>query len=169
VYSLNVPVPPAVARLADDLHPHLVAFESVRERHSLVCKRFEIDDPHHLRERLRTALPPAPAFEARVTGVDTFDDPVRGPGPVVYLAVESPGLRTLHERLVAEFGAVSDDLEGAGYVPHVTLARGGSVADGHEVANLTVDPVTWTVSELRLHSRARRESVWTIPLPRPGG
>jgi len=170
VYSLNVPVPPAVERLAADLHPHLVPFDRIRERHSLVCKRFEADegDYHHLRERLRVALSPTPAFEERVTGLDAFETPTHGPGPVVYLVVESPGLRDLHRRLVETFGAVDDDLEGAAYVPHITLARSG--ADAAALADfraLDIDPVTWTVSELHLWSRPRREAAWTVSLPRP--
>jgi 2'-5' RNA ligase len=172
VYSLNVPVPSTVERLAADLHPRLVPFDRVRDRHTLVCKRFDADEDayHRLRERLRTALSPAPAFEARITGVDAFETPVHGPGPVAYLAVESPGLRDLHRRLVGAFGAVDDDLEGAGYVPHVTLARGGGASARDALDTLRerdVDPVTWTVSELDLWSRARREAAWTVSLPRP--
>jgi 2'-5' RNA ligase len=171
VYSLNVPVPPAVERLAADLHPRLVPFDRVRDRHTLVCKRFDADEDAYdrLRERLRRALSPTPAFEARVTGVDAFETPTHGPGPVVYLAVESPGLRDLHRRLVEAFGAV-DDLEGEAYVPHVTLARGGGAAARDALADLRaldVDPVTWTVSDLHLWSRARRAAAWTVSLPRP--
>jgi 2'-5' RNA ligase len=169
VYSLNVPVPPAVERLAADLHPQLLPFDRIRDRHSLVCKRFEADegDYHHLRERLRVALSPTPAFEARVTGIDAFETPTHGPGPVVYLAVESPGLSDLHRRLVETFGAVDDDLEGLAYVPHVTLARGGADATTVErLRDTDVDPITWTVSEIHLWSRARREAAWTVSLPR---
>ena len=180
MYSLNVPVPPAVERLAADLHPKLVPFDRIRDRHTLVCKRFEADEAEydHLRERLRVALSPTPAFEAQVTGIDAFETPTHGPGPVVYLAVESPGLHDLHRRLVAAFGAVDDDLEGEAYVPHVTLARGGGGApertpapgDASAVDRLRavdVDPITWTVPELHLWSRARREAVWTVSVPRP--
>jgi len=180
VYSLNVPVPPAVERLAADLHPKLAPFDRIRDRHTLVCKRFEADEGEYdrLRERLRVALSSTPAFEARITGIDAFETPTHGPGPVVYLAVESPGLHDLHRRLVAVFGAVDDDLEGEAYVPHVTLAReGGGVSertlphgDASAVDRLRavdVDPITWTVSELHLWSRARREAAWTVSLPRP--
>jgi 2'-5' RNA ligase len=170
VYSLNVPVPPAAERLAADLHPQLIAFDRIRDRHTLVCKRFEADEDEydHLRERLRVALSPTPAFEARITGIDAFETPTHGPGPVVYLAVESPGLHDLHRRLVAAFGAVDDELEGPGYVPHVTLARGGGEASAVDrLRGVDVDPITWTVSELHLWSRTRREAVWTVSLPRP--
>jgi 2'-5' RNA ligase len=164
VYSFNVPVPNAVSRLAADLHPRLVAFDRLRDHHTLVCKRFETDDRHRLRERLRNVLDPTPAFAARVTGIDCFADPVRGPGPVVYLAVESPGLRDLHRRLVDAFGAVAD-LEGPDYTPHVTLARGGSVDAARDLASLDIDPVSWTVSELALWSRERRAPTWSVSLP----
>ena len=180
MYSLNVPVPPAVERLAADLHPQLVPFDRIRDRHTLVCKRFEADEADYdpLRERLRIALSSTPAFEARTTGIDAFETPTHGPGPVVYLAVESPGLHDLHRRLVAAFGAVDDDLEGEAYVPHVTLARGGGGASERtlpsgeasavdRLRDLDVEPVTWTVSELYLWSHARREAAWTVSLPRP--
>ncbi len=98
MYSLNVPVPPAVERLAAELHPQLVPFDRIRDRHTLVCKRFEAEEHEydHLRERLRRALSPTPAFEARITDIGAFEAPVHGPGPVAYLAVESPGLYPQH-------------------------------------------------------------------------
>ena len=169
--SLNVPVPNAVARLAADLEPTLTPFDRIRDRHTLVVKRFGDDATggpdgerfDRLRERLRPLLADAPAFEARVTGIDYFERPPSGPGPVVYLGIGSPGLHALHRRLVEEFGAV-EGMEGEAYVPHVTLARGGSVADAERLADREVDPVTWTVSELVLHSRAYREPVARLPL-----
>ena len=168
VFSLNVPVPGAVARVAADLRPVLVdaGVERFRDRHSLVVKRFEGEESlPHLRERLRTALREEPAFEARVTGVDTFEDPPRGSGPVVYLAVDSPGLVALHGRLVERFGGVAG-LEGDDYTPHVTLGRGG-VFDADTLAALSerVDPVTWTVSELAVYDSRHREVVSRLPLP----
>ncbi|AZH24074.1 2'-5' RNA ligase family protein [Haloplanus aerogenes] len=168
MYSLNVPVPGAVERLAADLHPRLTPFDRVRDRHTLVCKRFEADegDYDHLRERLRVTLSPTPAFEAQITGIDTFETPTHGPGPVVYLAVESPGLHDLHRRLVDAFGAVHDELEGEAYVPHVTLARGDGRDALADLCTLDIEPITWTVSELHLWSRARRETAWRVSLPR---
>jgi len=169
VYSLNVPVPGAVERLAADLHPRLTAFDRIRDQHTLVCKRFEAaeDEYDRLRERLRIALSPTPAFEARVTGIDAFETPPHGPGPVLYLVVESPGLHDLHRRLVDAFGAVHGDLEGKAYVPHVTLARGDGVEAVDDLHALDIDPITWTVSELHLRSRAHREAMWRVSLPRP--
>ncbi|MFC6772455.1 2'-5' RNA ligase family protein, partial [Halorubrum pallidum] len=44
MFSLNVPLPPAVSRIARDLHPKFSGFDRVRDRHTLVCKRFGVDD-----------------------------------------------------------------------------------------------------------------------------
>jgi 2'-5' RNA ligase len=166
VYSLNVPVPGEVSRWASDHYPDLTAFDRIRDRHSLTLKRFETSERARLRERLARVLSPAPAFEATITAIDFFERPVRGPGPVVYFAVESPGLLRLHARLVEAFGAV-EGLEGDDYTPHVTLARGGRVADAERLAAVDVEPITWTVSGLDLWDSSYRESVARIPLPRP--
>ena len=160
--SLNVPVPGQVSRLVGEIRGELAAFDEVSARHSLVCKRFE-SRPEET--RLRDALAGTPAFEARVDTIGRFDDPPTGPAPVVYLAVESPGLRRLHDRLVDIFGAVPE-LEGSAYVPHVTLARGGAAATAERLTGRSVGPVTWTVSGLERWSAARREAVGRIDLPR---
>ncbi|WP_327050544.1 2'-5' RNA ligase family protein [Halomicrococcus gelatinilyticus] len=164
MYSLNVPVPGAVERIASDLHPDLVAFDSVRERHTLVCKRLGDGSVARLQTQVRTALADTPAFEARVAGVDYFERPARGDGPVFYLAVESPGLRDCHRRLCSTFDPV-DDIEGDDYVPHVTLARGGSVDAARRLAEREVDPVTWTVSRLVLWDATYEEPAAEFRLP----
>lgn len=177
MYGLNVVLPGRVERLASDLHPELTGFDRVRERHTLVVKRFEDDlvgeiaggvrDPQarvdRLRERLRPVLAGLDPFEAAVTGVDCFADPLRGPGPVVYLDVESPGLWDLHRRLCEEFGTLPG-FEGDEYVPHVTLARGDDVAAAERLADRDLDRVAWTVSELGLWSRQYREFAARIRL-----
>lgn len=169
MYSLNAPVPGEVERLAEELFPTLTAFERIRERHALLVKRLgEVEaarvGPDRLAERLRPVLSGTPAFEARISEIDYFADPPLGSGPVVYLAVESPGLRRLHRRLVEAFGAV-DDLEGESYVLHVTLARGGSVDAAARLADTEIEPITWTVSELLLWNQEYREVVRRISLP----
>jgi len=167
VYSLNVPVPGDVERLAEDLRPELLGFETVRERHTLVCKRLGDAPPGgvpRLREQVRTALAGAPAFEARIAGIDYFVDPPLGEGPVAYLAVESPGLRRVHDRLLPEFSAV-EAFEGDDYAPHVTLARGGDAAAARRLAERDIEPVTWTVDELVVWDAKYEESVATFPLP----
>ena len=167
MYSLNVPVPGPVRRLAADLAPDLTAFERVRDRHTLVVKRFDGESSlARLRERSRRPLAGVGPFEARVTGVGAFERPVYGEGPVVYLVVESDGLRRVHDRFVDEFGAV-DDLEGPEYTPHVTLARGGGDRTLEAVERLRgrgIDPVAWTVTELGIWSREYREIAARLPL-----
>ena len=167
MFSVNVPVPGAVQRVAADLHPALTPFDDVRQRHTLVVKRLEADGPvayERVAKRVRRALDGAPTVAARTTGIDAFEDPVTGPAPVVYLGVESPGLSDLHRRLVDELGAV-DGLEGADYVPHVTLARGGDAAALDGIRNRELEPVTWTVTELALFDARRGERAGTISLP----
>jgi 2'-5' RNA ligase len=167
MFSLNAPVPGEVKRLAGDLRTHLLPFDSVRESHTLVVKRLD-DDAEGGRDRIegqvRRALAGAPSFEARVTGIDAFEEPTAGPGPVVYLAVESPGLWRVHERLVDHFGAV-EGLEGPEYTPHVTLARGGSPETAERLTSESIDPVTWTVSELRFFDARYRERLGRVALP----
>ena len=165
--SLNVPAPGRVERLAADLHPALLPFSTVRERHSLVVKRLGEVEPAGLETRVREALAGEPAFEARVAGVGSFEEPAAGPGPVVYLAVESPGLVALHRRLCAEFGP-APGIEGDDYVPHVTLARGGGSEAAAAAARLVaagVEPVTWTVRELVLYDARVGEPVGRVRLP----
>ena len=136
MFSLNVPLPPAVDRLAEQLRPDLGRFDRIRERRTRVCKRLGVDvlsDPHRppekdtalseLRSELRPLVRGTGPFPVEITGIDAFEKPTAGPGPVVYLAVESDPLVRLHWRLVRAFGAI-EELEGEAYVPHVTLARG---------------------------------------------
>ncbi|WP_049985559.1 2'-5' RNA ligase family protein [Halobellus rufus] len=178
MFSLNVPVPGQLKRVASELHPELTRFERIRERHTLVAKRFDttLDDDAdslpRLRERLRPLLreydtggqrDPA-GIDLRVTGLDYFETPARGTGPVVFLAVESDGLRALHRRLCESFGTVSG-IEGGDYVPHVTLARGGRVADAEDLVERTsVDPIEWTATELHVWDSRYREAAARLPL-----
>ena len=167
MYSVNVPVPPAVERVAASLHGDLHALDSVRERHTLVAKRLGDADSHGyaaLEKRARRVLRGTPAFEARVTGVETFAQPASGRGPVVYLAVESPGLRDLHRGLCAEFDP-APGVEGDDYVPHVTLGRGGDPDTVARLRDREIEPVTWTVGELALYDARHRERAGTVSLP----
>ncbi|MFB6193877.1 MAG: 2'-5' RNA ligase family protein [Halobaculum sp.] len=171
-YSLNVPVPPAVRRLASRLEPALTPFRSIRDRPTLVVKRFDGDRSRGVIESLlREELAGVTPFRVRVTGVDAFTDPPTGTAPVVYLTVESRGLRRLHDRLVERVGAVAD-VEGPGYTPHVTLARG--LDDGPDSVDRTAtvlrrlerefEPAVWTADELGVWSREYREIVTRLPL-----
>jgi 2'-5' RNA ligase len=170
VFSLNVPVPPAVEALARDLAPELAAFEA-RPARTLLLKRLGGFEDHHRAEHLaREALRGAPAVEARVSTIGVFEDPPAGPAPVVYLAVESPGLQDLHRRLCEVIDPVPG-LEGEGYVPHVTLARGlpGERLTGQDAAaeldGRTVGPVTWAAEELRFYDARHAEPAGRIALP----
>lgn len=168
VYSLNAPVPGRVARLAADLFPELVAFETVRDRHTLVVKRLgdAADEYSRLEACARRALAGTPACEARVARIDYFERPARGPAPVVYLAVESPGLVALHRRLCETFEPVPG-IESEDYVPHVTLARGGDLAAARRLADREIEPVTWTITELELYDAAYGERAGVVRLPVP--
>lgn len=162
--SLNVPAPGSVERLAADLAPALVGFESIRDRHSVVVKRFgDAEVPGHVTDRARRAVAGVGPVDLRIAGVGAFEDPPLGPGPVCYLAVEGPGLFDVHRRLVEEFGAV-EGLEGQDYVPHVTLARGGSAEALEGLVGRSVEPVAWTARELVLVDGAGGDRVGTVAL-----
>jgi len=175
VFSLNVPVPGVVKRLTSDLQPQLLDFERVRSDHTLVVKRFSDEElanghPDHrvatLQERLRPVISGLPAVEAKVAGIDSFEQPVRGDGPVVYLTIESPGLHRIHRTLTDAFGVI-DGLEGDDYTPHVTLARGGSATTPatEQLQKQTVEPVIWTVSELVIWDSRHRTPAARFGLP----
>jgi 2'-5' RNA ligase len=165
VYSVNVPVPGRVHELANGLYPELVGFETVRDEHSCLLKRLgEADHVTQLQHRTHRALEGAPAVEAQITGIDYFADPPLGSAPVVYLAVESPGLEQLHATL-AELFDVVEELEGEDYVPHVTLARGGDEATARRLAERELEPITWTVSELEFWDGQYKLPVSRITLP----
>lgn len=168
MYSLNVPLPAAVRREIDTLRPALTGFDAVRETPTLVLKRFGSGSPDgfaSIESEVRLTLANVAPFTVRLAGVGVFQAPVSGPAPVAYLAIESAELERLHARLVDEFGAI-DGVEGADYVPHVTLARGGNASAVDRIADREVEPVEWTVSELwfwdgRAAERAGRVSLAT--------
>ena len=185
MFSLNVPLAPAAERLAVDLHPKLEGLETVRERHTLVCKRFGVADVRdgadergkrrdvpdreaaldRLRERLHQPLGGFGPFEVAVTGIDVFDAPRSGSRPVVYLAVESDVLLRVHRRLCAAFGAI-EGIEGDEYVPHISLARGGNPEPG-AVADLVTaefDPIRWRVHALDVWDPEYREVAASVGL-----
>ena len=167
MYSVNVPVPGRVRRLASDLHPHLVAFAQYPSDHTLLVKRLDASTPserHRVQRRVRDALRGLPPFAVRVTGIDYFETPTSGTSPVVYLAVESPGLREAHDRLVDELGSMPG-LGGDDYVPHVTLARDGPLDAADAAASVDVDPVEGTVERLEFYDAHLEEPAGEIRLP----
>jgi len=180
VFSLNVPLPPAVDRLAAALEAAVDDGEH-RTRHTLVCKRVSAVEHAETRaetraetsaaalETLQNRLEPVRAaaepFELALTGVDAFEARPAATDTVVYLTVESPGLMRLHRRLCAVFEPV-DGIEADAYVPHVTLSRG---SDPSEVrAALAAEaqslPVRWRAHELEVYDAAFREVAATVSL-----
>ncbi len=165
MYSVSVPVPGRVRALATDLYPSLTPFETVVDDHSCLLKRLgDADHVSHLQQRVHRTLEGAPAVEARISGIDYFEAPPLGPAPVVYLAVESPGLEAIHDTLCSAFDPI-EGLEGPDYVPHVTLARGGSLETARQLSRRRLDSVTWTVSELVFFDGRYRQPVSRISLP----
>jgi 2'-5' RNA ligase len=167
VYSLNVPVPGRVRRLASDLHPNLVAFDSQPSDHTLLAKRLDASTPsdrHRVQRQVRDALAEYPPFAVRITGINTFQNPTSGPGPVVYLAVESPGLHDVHDRLVDALGSI-DGLGGDDYVPHVTLARDGPRDAADAATQVDIDSIEWTVERLEFYDAHLEEPAGEIRLP----
>ena len=165
MFSVNAPVPGRIRELAAGLYPSLHGFDRVRENHSLLVKRLDQGvDVGRLQRRVHRTLSGAPAVEARVTGIDFFAEPPVGSAPVVYLAVESPGLEAIHADLTDVFEPVAG-LEGPDYVPHVTLARGGDPAAARRLADREIEPVEWTVTELEFFDGGRRLPVSRISLP----
>ncbi|MBP1922601.1 2'-5' RNA ligase [Halorubrum alkaliphilum] len=188
MFSVNVPLPPAIDRLATELQPKLSGFDRIRDRHTLVCKRVGVEDVGksdrytrgtddrareealgRLRETIRPVLADTDPFRASVTGIDAFgeeDDAFGNDGAVVaYLAVESRELVRLHRRLCRLIDPV-DEIEGDGYVPHVTVARGGdpSRKTMERLLNTDIDPVTWRVHALDLYDAEFREVAETVGL-----
>lgn len=168
MYSINVPLPSAVTSQAADLAADLpLAQRRGRGEHTLVAKRLG-DGDHAAYARLeaqgREALRGQPAFEAKVSGVEQFETAVTGPSPVVYLAVESPGLVALHKRLCGRFDPVAE-MEGDAYVPHVTVARGGDRAAAARLVEQDIEPIRWTVDELSFYDADRSQPVSRVSLP----
>ncbi|WP_254272797.1 2'-5' RNA ligase family protein [Haloarcula marina] len=168
MYSLNVSLPSAVTSLAGELARDLpLAAARPRGEHTLVAKRLGSGDHAayaRIEARARDAFRGTDPFAVRVTGVEQFETAVTGPSPVVYLAVESPGLRALHDRLCEGFDPV-DGMEGEAYVPHVTVARGGDPAAADRLCAREIEPIEWNVEELRFHDAERGQSVTRVSLP----
>ncbi|RLM48124.1 MULTISPECIES: 2'-5' RNA ligase family protein [unclassified Haloarcula] len=168
MYSINVPLPSAVTSLAADLAADLpLAQRRGRGEHTLVAKRLG-DGDHAAYARLeaqgREVLRGQPAFEAEISEIEQFETAATGPSPVVYLAVESPGLVGLHERLCERFDPV-DEMEGDEYVPHVTVARGGDRDAAARLVEQGIDPIRWTVDELTFYDADRNQPVSRVSLP----
>ncbi len=168
MYSLNVSLPSSVTALAGELARELPRAQArPRGQHTLVVKRLGGGDHAayaRLEAQARDAVRGTDPFAVRVTGIEQFERAVTGPSPVVYLAVESPGLQALHERLCASFDPVPD-MEGDSYVPHVTVARGGDPAAASRLTERALDPIQWRVEELVFFDAERGQPVSRVALP----
>lgn len=164
--SLNVPVPGTVAGIAWDLRPALTGFEDLRDEFTLVVKRFEDErvGGRPIQDIAREALAGIDPFQVHLDGIGQFRDPPAGRAPVVYLALESPGLEAVHRRLVSRVGAVAT-LEGEAYVPHITLARGGPAEAVNGLGDAEIPDHTWTVDRLVWWDAATRRPVADLTLP----
>lgn len=166
MFSLNVPLSGRARERIESLRPALTGFGTVRERPTLVVKRFGRPSPGetaHVESEARALLTGVPAFDVHLNGIEAFEHPPAGPAPVVYLAVESPRLERLHNRLVEAFGAIAG-VEGEDYVPHVTLARGGDPEAVGGLTEIDVSPATWTVTELWFWDARRGERAGRVSL-----
>jgi 2'-5' RNA ligase len=170
VYSLNVPVPGRVSALASDLAADWPSARArTRDDHTLLVKRLGTGDRaayQRLAARAREALSGTPAFAASVTHVGQFAEAADGASPVVYLAVESPGLAALHRELCDVFDPVAG-MEGPDYVPHVTVARGGDPAGAARLVERDVEPIEWAVTDLEFYDAERGQVVSRVALPQP--
>lgn len=165
MYSLNVPPPSAVTRLAGELARELPrARTRQRGQHTLVGKRLGDGDGARLATQVHTELTGVEPFDLRVTGIDLFETAPTGSAPVVYLSVESPALRVLHERLCTVFDPVAG-IEGGDYTPHVTIARGGELAAARRLTDREIEPVRWTADRLSVWDSHRNVPVREFSLP----
>lgn len=166
MFSLNVPVPGEVARMAIDLAREWPSGDPrPRGEHSMVAKRLGTDEnPASVVEaRAREVLADQPAVAVRVSGVDWFEESTSGSSPVVYLAIESPGLRALHEHLCETFDPVPL-VEGDEYTPHVTVARGGDKAAARRLLEREIEPIDWVIDELAFYDAARSVELGRVAL-----
>lgn len=168
MYSLNAPVPPAIARLAIDLAGAVPGADPrTRGEHTLLVKRLGTDGEgalNHRIERVREALRGMEPIEIHIAGVDWFPEPETGTGPVVYLAVESPALLEVH-RAICEVIEPVPHLEGAEYVPHITIARGGDREAAQRLTEREIDPRAYTVDELVVWDAHRDVATTRFSLP----
>lgn len=165
MYSLNVPLPTAVTRLASRLARELPrARARPRGEHTLVGKRLGSDGAR-LATAVEESLGDVAPFELRIGAVECFETAATGTAPVTYLRVESPALQQLHQTLCERFEPV-EGIEGDDYVPHVTIARGGDLAAARRLADREIDPIAWTAEQLVVWDSDRNLSVREFALPR---
>lgn len=166
MYSLNVPLPSSVTRLASRLARDLPrARPRPRGEHTLVVKRLGDGEGGRLATTVDEHLARIAPFELEVDEVDSFEAAATGRSPVIYLRVGSSELGRLHERLCDHFEPV-DGIEGEDYTPHVTIARGGNLAAARGLTDRDIEPIRWTADELVVWDSERNLAVRRFSLPR---
>lgn len=163
VFSLNVPVPGAVHRQAAAVRP--VLGRAARDDLTLVAKRLSGPRRPVVEKRVRETVADTTPFPCRTTHVETFRSPTTGAGTVVYLAIDSPGLETLHRRLCAVVDP-EPGVEGEDYVPHVTIGRTTDETVLTTVTARDLDPVEWEVTSLVFYDAAAGTEHGRIDLDR---
>lgn len=169
MYSLNAPVPEEVIGVCERYRDRLERFENTVDEHSLLAKRFHRRSPGEIEQlgmELDERLARWSPIPARIDGFDVFVDPPVGRGPVVYLTVMSPGLVSLHRELVDTYGTVISSIEGDGYVPHVTVARGGSRTAIAAITDVAFDPIDWSIDQLVLWDARYGQTIRSFELMR---
>ena len=155
MWSLNVSMPQNIVRAIKEVTLGVSGWEEICEDPTLVIKRFEKGDVDgHVESEIRLLLEGVEPFDIEIGNLERFDVAERGSSPVLYLEVKSPGMKALHETLVDVFGSVKG-VEGENYIPHITIARGGS-GDYIEFDGLSCD-TEWTVEMLELWNRDGRK------------
>ena len=167
MYSLNVPLPSEVARRAGEIARQLPqATPRERGEHTLLAKRLgsgQAAEYNRYEAAAREVLAGTAPFALRIDRIDCFAEAAAGPSPVVYLGVDSPGLVAVHDRLCDRFDP-QPDLGGDDYVPHVTIARGGSIEAARTVCG-PIDPIEWTAEALEFYDAERGLAASRLSLP----
>ena len=163
MYSLNVPVPGAVAERAWSIRSQLLAYEQLRDEFTLVLKRLPFESGIAVDSAIpdiRSQLESVDPFTVEITGIGQFETPPAGPAPVIYFAISSPAMHRIHTRFVEYYGAV-EEIEGTAYQPHITLARGGDVT----MPDIDFEPISWTVDRLIVWDSRRALPAAEFALP----
>ena len=167
VYSLNVAIPGEIHALTERLRPQLLTCDTIRDTKTLVVKRFPATDRDELtraQKKTRDALRGTDPFRIRVTGVEQFEIPASGDGPVLFLAIDSPALEAIHDRLVTVFDA-APGIEGEDYRPHITIARGGDPEVVEDILQTEIEPLSVAVNRLIYWDAQRNLPTGELRLP----
>ena len=155
MWSLNVSIPQNIVRAIEEVALGVRGWEEICEEPTLVIKRFEKRDlDGHVKSEIRFLLESVEPFGIEIENLERFDVAEKGSSPVLYLEVKSPEVKALHETLVDVFGSV-EGVEGENYIPHITIARGGS-GDYTVFSGLSCD-TGWTVEMLEFWDRGERK------------